>query len=137
MASLFALKQMAVSWQTAPPYPNWREYASSLDAYADEFIAQTEHRLPDGVTLGEWLRVNEPNLRANSYQRPMNGLVAVQLLPLFQASPQQWQSIRYMPDSNETFDKFVAEWRRTCPDEHKAFVLQVADLFGIRFGNEV
>jgi hypothetical protein len=109
MASLFALKQMAISWQTAPPYPNWREYASSLDAYADEFIAQTEHRPPDGVTLGEWLRVNEPNLRANSYQRPMNGLVAVQLLPLFQDSPQQWQSIRYMPDSNETFDKFVAK----------------------------
>ncbi len=66
----------------------------------------------------------------------MNGLVAVQLLPFFQASPQHWQSVRYMPDCNETFDKFLAEWRRVCPDEHKEFILQIADLFGIKIGNE-
>jgi len=137
MASLFALKRMAISWQTDPPYPSWREYAPRLDAYADEFIAHSEHRLPERVTLGEWLRMDEPNLRANSCQRSMNGLIAVQLLPLFQASPQQWQSIRYMPDSNKTFDEFVAEWRRTCPDEHKAFVLQLADLFGIKIAKEI
>jgi hypothetical protein len=137
MASLFALKQMAVSWQAAPPYPNWREHASSLDASADKVITRSEHRLPDGVALGEWLRVNEPKLRANHYERSLNGSIAVQLLPLFQASPQHWGSIRYMPDSNETFDKFVAEWSHVCPDEHKAFVLQVADLFGIKIENEV
>jgi hypothetical protein len=136
LASIFAIKQMSLSWRVTPPYPNWRDYAISLNAYAEELVTRDEWRLPAGVSLREWLHVNEPNLRADPCQRPLNGVVAVQLLPLFHSSPQQWQSIRYMPDSNETFAEFLSLWRGTCPDEHKPFISQIADRFGITVSNE-
>jgi len=131
-AALFALKQMAIAWQTAPPYQNWREYAERFDAYANRFIG--EHRLPNGVALGDWLRENEPTLRANCYERSLTGLIAVQLLPFFQIFPQAWQSVWYLPGSKEMSDNFVAKWHRTCPDEHRGFILQMAFLFGIKIG---
>ena len=136
LASIFAIKQMSLTWQTAPPYPNWRDYASSLSAYAEELITRDECRLPAGVSLREWLHVNEPNLRADPYQRPFNRLVAVQLLPLFQSSPEQWQCIRYMPDCNESFAEFLSLWHGACPDEHKVFVSRIADLCGVTITNE-
>lgn len=134
LASIFALKQMAGSWQISP-HQSWRDFAHNHDAYANEIINHPEYRLPDGVTLGEWLRVNQPMLRAHpclGEGRPMNALVAVHLLPLFQICPQGWESLRHMPESSEMFDKFLLEWHRACPDEHKQFVSRIADCFGIK-----
>jgi hypothetical protein len=125
---------MAVSWQTSPPYPNWREFAPRLNEYADDLITKPENRLPSGVTLREWLRENEPKLRSDPYQRSLNRLIAVQLLPLFQTFPQGWQIVRSVPSSDETFENIVPEWHRICPDEHEGFILQVAVLFGIKLG---
>jgi len=76
LASLFTLKQMAVTWQKHPPYPNWREFATSLNAYAEDLVARNFCRLPAGANLGDWLHVNEPCLRVNPLQRTLNGLVA-------------------------------------------------------------
>ena len=131
LASIFAVKQMAATWQTAPPYANWRDFAAALDTYADELITRDEHRLPAGVSLSDWLHVNEAKLRADPYQRALNSLVAVQLLPLFQSTPEHWQAVHYMPDSNESFADFLLSWWRACPDEHKSFVSQIARLFSI------
>ena len=36
-----------------------------------------------------------------------------------------------MPESGEMFDKYLLEWQRACPDEHKQFVSQIADCFRI------
>src|SRR5438132_382156 len=35
-ASLFTLRAMSRSWQTAPPFPSWRNYAPWLNAYAEK-----------------------------------------------------------------------------------------------------
>lgn len=131
LASLFTIKQMATTWKSSPPYPNWTSYAQDLDSYAQEFIFREEHQLPLGVSLAQWFRVNEPGLRLNQYQRPLNGLVAVHLLPLLQVSPAHWQSIRHMPNTDEPFQIFLILWRASCPTAHKDFVTQVADAFQI------
>lgn len=131
LASIFVLKQMATTWQNFPPFPEWRDYAASLDAYADEFIARNEHRLPTDASLSDWLRTNESILRADPYRRPLNGLVAVQLLPLFQATPESWQAIRFIPNLDASFADFLASWRQACPEEHQPFVSQIAQHFGI------
>lgn len=131
LASIFTIKQMAVTWQSSPPYANWQDYASSLDKYADDIINRDAHRLPAEVSLGDWLGNNEAKLRVDSCQRELNGLVACQLLPLFQDAPHHWQSVRSMPDTSATFDEFLRLWKRACPDPHKTFVSQIADLFSI------
>jgi hypothetical protein len=131
LASIFALKQMAGSWQISTDQ-DWRDFAHKHDEYAHGIINRPEIRLPDGVTLGEWLRVNEPMLRAHSCLRELNALVAVHLLPLVQTSPQSWQSLRLMPATSESFANFLSEWHRACPDEQKQFVSQIADCFGIK-----
>jgi hypothetical protein len=47
-ASLFTLRAMSRSWQIAPPYPAWRDYAPWLNAYAERRLALPEHHLPAG-----------------------------------------------------------------------------------------
>jgi hypothetical protein len=131
LASIFTLKQMATTWQTSPPYPNWSDYALSHESYAQKTISRDEHQLGNGVPFPEWYRVNEAKLRADQYQRGLNGLVAVQLLPLFHTSPFQWQSVRHLPNTDEPFDSFLASWRASCPPVHQDFVMRVAEVFGI------
>lgn len=68
-ASLFALRRMAATWRTAPPYPQWRSYAKALADYASERLADKKHQLPDGETFATWFQKNEPALRANGAMR--------------------------------------------------------------------
>ena len=56
-ASLYALGRMAAGWKTRPPYPNWKSYASSLQKYRDDRMAQA--KLPDGMTLAAWFATQE------------------------------------------------------------------------------
>jgi hypothetical protein len=131
LASLFTLKKMAITWQSNPPYSHWSSYASALASYAEEIVNRNEHRLPDEVSLADWLHVNEATLRADPYQRSLNGTVAVKLLPFLLASPMYWQSIRYMPNTDERFNIFLSAWHTSCPDDQKAFPSHVAEQFQI------
>jgi len=72
-------------------------------------------RLPAGVNLGDWLHVNEPCLRVNPLQRTLNDLVAVELLPLFQETPEHWQAVRYMPNTDESFAGFFVSVAERMP----------------------
>lgn len=128
-ASLFTLGQMAATWQSTPPYPNWSSYAESLASYAQEVILREKRRLPNGISLGEWFHNNESSLLADRYQRELNGLVAVQLLPLFRQTPASWQSVQYLPDSGEGFNSYLASWRASCPNVHQDFVTRIATAF--------
>jgi hypothetical protein len=129
LASIFTLKQMADTWQADPPYPNWRDFAASMNEYADDLITHDFLRLPAGVNAGDWLQINEPILRANPRQRHLNGLVVVKLLPLFQEAPEHWQSVPHMPNPHESFAEFLSQWRVACPDEHRPFVSRIEHLF--------
>lgn len=130
MASLFTISQMATTWLTSPPYANWSTYSSSLRNYVDEFVSKSEHQLPPNISLPDWFRANEESLRANAVQREKNALIAIQLLPLFQATPHHWQCIRFLPVEYENLEVFLDAWQKACPDEHKPFVMQIAQLFG-------
>lgn len=54
-ASLFALRAMGRTWQTAAPYPNWKKYAAALTQYAQKRLDDPQHQLPAGATFAEWL----------------------------------------------------------------------------------
>ena len=133
MASLFALRRMAETWKTQPPYPNWRDFSKHLHTYADDRIKKS--RLPDGTPLAAWYRQNEAALRKNATDRARNNVVAVALLPLFEATPEHWAAVEYLnaapSKTPRSFQQYLAAWHKHAPEKHKAFIAKIAARFGI------
>lgn len=133
-ASLYVLRAMGHTWVHTPPYPNWSSYAPRLTEYAAERIEAQGKLLPKGLSFVEWLDQNEASMRANPTLRDKNGLVAVHLLPLFEADPRGWEALTFFNlgahDKTETLTNFLMEWRRRCPDDLKGFVGRIAETLG-------
>ena len=133
MGSLFALRRMSEVWAVRPPYPNWKSYAKSLGDYADERIEKA--RLPAGKTFAAWYREEAEHLYADAALRDKNTTVAVALLPLFEREPQHWEAVSYLnvrkPPKDQTFAEFLEKWRDSSPPQHRAFIEQIGETFGI------
>ncbi len=132
-ASLFAMRRMAETWKTKPPYSNWTSYSGALSDYVDDRIKAT-HKL-DGVTLAKWYRDNTAALRKTGTDRAKNQVVAVALLPILEKSPEYWSAIRYLNqwDASQemSLDAYLLDWHRRLPSKHKPFVAEIAKLFEI------
>lgn len=135
MASLYAMRGMARTWKTNPPYPNWRDYRDSLRDYIDDTMRRWPHT-DEIVTLGlpAFYARHEAALRRNSTDREMNGSIAVVLLREFEARPEHWESVRWLnakrTDAARTFDAYLSDWHDAVPEKHKPFVAKIAELFG-------
>lgn len=137
LASLFALRGMSKSWQTQPPYPNWKEYSKALASYAQDRMAKAA--LPKGVTLADWYEENKGPLNANATGRERNTVVATALLPLFEQKPEQWEAVTWLNTETltpaHTFKAYLEAWQRQCPEKHKAFVAEIARQFNLQLGH--
>ena len=118
-ASLFALRAMSREWAERPPYPNWRDYAASLMRYADDRMREPAHMLPDGQTFARWLTEKMPELRVCATRRNDNTIIAKQLLPVFEADPQTWQTLPYFRQSRYgsevSLEQHMVGWQEACP----------------------
>jgi hypothetical protein len=134
-ASLFTLRAMSRSWQNNPPAPAWRDYAPWLNDYAAHRIALPEHQLPAGKNFLEWFQEHQPVMRKNSTVWDWNTIVAIRLLPVFEAEPRGWESVTFLnlgPQStNGSLTLHLAEWRSGCPADLRPFVNRIAAVFGI------
>ena len=134
-ASLFTLRAMARSWQTAAPDRAWASYAPEFANYARESMGENG-RLPRGVTFPEWLRRNESAMRGNPNLRAKNAVIAAQLLPLFEDDPRGWEAVTFINlgehDRRMPLARFLAEWQRNCPPKLQSFVAKVALVFDVR-----
>ncbi len=132
-ASLFALRAMGRSWQTVPPYPNWKDYAGSLMKYARERLDKAA--LPTGATFVAWFRENEAEMRKNGCLREMNNVVARQLLPLFEANPSGWETITFYRlgqcDPDESLAKRFGVWSAAAPVAQRGFICSLARIFAV------
>lgn len=136
-ASLFALRAMAKSWQTTPPYPNWKSYGEKLEAYAADRLKKVAEAKKEGFTFAAWLKENEPAMRENSTDRDKNNIVAAELLPLFEATPSGWESLvsfnrTEKRDAKKSLAKHFADWSAVAPAEQREFIGRVAGVFGIK-----
>jgi len=137
-ASLFALRGMAETWRSDPPYPNWRDYSSALAKYAEQRLQK--HKLPAGTTLAAWYRQHAEELCKEPCIREKNGVVAGVLLPLFEEHPEHWEAVGYLNaealDGPRSFREYLQDWHRNVPKKHKAFVRRIAGLFDIKLPEE-
>ena len=129
LASVFTLRRMAECWPIIPPYPNWADYAGALYDYADDLLADENHQLPEGLTLATWLPMHENELRQDPYLRDKNGVIACQLLPLFETHPSGWNAVRNLPDSTGPFSEYLADWHERVEPEDKPFVNRLIGAF--------
>jgi len=135
LASIFALRRMAETWKTRPPYPNWRDYSASLGKYAEDLVRRGQ--LPPDTSLAAWYRANAEALSSRADLREKNAVVAVALLPLFEQQPEHWEAVTYLyqgkpQERHETLARLLADWRRACPARHRAFVAKIAAKFEIK-----
>jgi hypothetical protein len=135
-ASLFTLRAMSRSWQTAPPYPVWRNYAPWLNAYAEQRLMLPEHRLPPGKPFAVWFRENQAALRQNAGLRDRNTIIAIRLLALFEAEPRGWKTVTFLnhgaAEPNASLAQHLAGWRSRCPAGLRPFVTRLAAVFAVK-----
>ena len=129
LASVFTIRRMAEQWPSRPPYPNWADYANSLDSYAEECLTRKECQLPAGTTLTTWLLAEEGGLRRDRYQRDENAVVAYSLLPIFESEPAGWNAIRHLPDSTAMLGNYLIEWHEMVESVDRPFVERIMDAF--------
>ena len=129
LASVFTLRRMAERWPSSPPYPNWGNYAAELSIYAENYLSYEGRRLPTGVTPSTWLLSEEDSLRQDCCQRDKNAVVAYLLLPIFEATPDGWNTIRRLPDSSVVLQDYLLEWHTMVEPADKPFVTLVQSAF--------
>ena len=134
-ASLFALRAMGKSWQTAPPYPNWKSYAIHLTEYAQERLDKTAQSHAADRGFLAWFQENEASMRAKSTLREKNNVVAMKLLPLLEATPSGWEAITFYnlakSDPEKTLAAQFRDWNVNAPPLHRKFIGELAAIFGL------
>lgn len=132
-ASLFVLGRMAESWNTKPPYANWKDYAKSLKQYRDERMEKA--KLPEKTTLAEWFRTREESLRKDGTQRDLNLAMAAAILPLFEEAPERWGAVATLNavrgDATRSFPQYLRDWSRSSPEKHRDVIGKIAGRFGV------
>ena len=132
-ASLFALHAMSRSWERSAPFRGWRSYAPEFSDYAQNRMRSADAGGRSDFT--RWFGKNEPTMRRNAELRDSNLVVALQLLPLFEAEPRGWEAVTFMNpaahDPRQPLGAFLAEWRQNCPPTLRPFVTGIAAVFGI------
>jgi hypothetical protein len=135
-ASLFTLRAMSRSWQTAPLYPDWRDYAPSLNDYAQQRLTLPKHQLPAGTSFLGWFQEHQDALRQNSAMRDQNTIIALQLLPIFEAEPRGWEALAFLNrgsrNPNQSLPQHLAEWRSQCPEDLRPFITRLAAVFAVK-----
>ena len=132
VASIFATRQMARTWTTSPPYPNWSSYSTSLAEYSAELCTRPTRQLQPGVTLPMWFAANETQLLEDPYQRDLNGSFAIGLVEVFDLNPSLWECVRYLPCSDGGFADYLSLWASTVSPSLRSGVLEIARLFGVQ-----
>ena len=128
LASLFCLRSMGQAWASKAPYPNWAGYGKHLTKYAQNRIDAANRQLGK-QTLPDWYQQQAKTLRGDCCKRDLNTIVAVNLLPVFEADARRWRAVRYLNrrpwDELPDFKSLLRAWETDCPAELKVVVREI------------
>lgn len=118
---------MSQTWQTEPPYPNWKDYSSSLKDYVNEIMGRTEYVI--STPFNEWLEENLNELYKDRYKRTENAIIALRLLPLFKNDTKLWETIQFLKFVNVTesmdFKSFLENWKKSVPNKLRKKIILI------------
>lgn len=75
-----------------------------------------------------WFYMNEGDMRRDPYLRVKNGVVALEILPVFEDIPQGWNAVRHLPVSTGMIGEYIESWKNEVNDIDCAFVERVGEL---------
>ena len=133
-ASIQAIKDMAVSWQTNPPYPNFKIYSTSLASYYAGLVTEDSRYLAANDTIAAWYLRERNSLRANPVQREKNEIIGTQIFYFLNAKPERWKATRYLNIGNfseePSLEQYLTEWENELPDDLKHVAVTISSWFG-------
>jgi len=144
-ASLYAIQKMSETWKEQAPYPNWGSYAASLESYFGVTEWQTKLYAEEMGCLSDspqdingLIRRKLDLLTDNPCGpegRKILDIIALNLLPFFNNSPEGWSSIRYLNLSSSPalgdHLSFLSGWHEDTPEDLRPFVNKVSDLLTV------
>jgi len=127
-ASLYALRKLSL---TLRDHPNFDSYRHHLHDYAEKIIANREK--VDLKALAAFYQKHETTLRKDATDRPLNGAMAVALLPLFETNPGHWNSLGALNKSPAKKDLplsgYFKKWHDDTSAPHRPFIQKVKSHF--------
>lgn len=130
-ASLYFLKQTYQHWLIAPPVSCTKLYPAAIMGYANNRITQFKKENP--AVFQRWFSENLPTLTTASNDRDKNGIIAVSILPLFDAK--LWESTTYLNKweigINKDFYEYCESWQRAVPANLSFKLEKLFELFGV------
>lgn len=127
MASIWVLERMAETWNTNPPYNNWRDYRRFLRSYANDRLAENPEYQGTG---SEWLTENEDAMRSK-FDREKIRQLSFRFLPIFRENQEAWNTVRQMPASTTKMSEYMKDWYKRVDGEDKQYVEAMAEIMGI------
>jgi hypothetical protein len=129
-SSMFCLRGMSKDWSVQPPYPNWKDYARSLEDYANTLLEEAQ-KARGSSSLSDFIAANHKALE--NYDREKMKPLAAAMLPVFEANPSAWEIALYGNwgiRPGETLEPFLRRWQAACPARLQPFVAQIASALG-------
>ena len=134
-ASLFALQQIASTWEVSPPHTDWKAYAVEFKNYRKQRVLDSSY--PENFHLASWWEQNRSILSRNSSLRKENLWIAITLLHLIEKDPDvAWSACGWLNHCKrkefKSFENYLKDWKNTCQNfEQKEFVQKVMRAFGL------
>lgn len=132
-ASIQTVKDMSVSWQTNPPYPNWQSYSSSLANYYASLITEDSRYLSRDDSMANWYQREKNSLREDPHQRDKNEIVGTKVFYFLNESPERWRALKYMNigdfNGDITLKEYLQEWETALPGDLKYVAVTISSWF--------
>jgi len=148
-ASLFALRKMTIDWEKHSEFSTWENgdgklYSPSHRVYAQKRIDSALLRLPIEQDFQVWFEKRHQFLRSHPIAiekdkqieaelREDYTAIATRLLPLLEASPENWEAISYLNLTTHRADKSLSDhltdWKAACSERCRPLVLELERLF--------
>jgi hypothetical protein len=133
LSSVYALRHMAIAWKSAPPVPEWLDYAPAFAQFAETVLSRQAHDEAAKEDLAGWYARHEQALADDPYQWQRNEVFACLLLPFFERNPGSWASVGYLNSerraAKEPFIKYLQSWRRALPPGQRVIADEIIDAF--------
>jgi hypothetical protein len=131
LSSLFCICKMSKTWQTKPPYENWKNYSHVLKAYYEQIIFDSKFVIDKDFKI--WFEENLTLLFNDRYQRNLNTIIAIRLFDLFIKDSECWESIQYLKHIKVTHEmdliNYFDSWRSFAPYRIKDKIDKIFNLF--------
>lgn len=135
--SFLGLDKLANKWTTAPPFPNWREYAPSFSEYRQKTVGDAVAKvgISDVHLIPTWIRRSLASIvDAGCFDRPEEMLCAETIASIMQAHGSHCSAVTRLGAASKPDGKTdIVSWRSSVSVAEAELVDDLAETFAYGF----